>query len=193
MERSASLLREIAAAEPKNNRARGNLVFVYLRIGEILTDRQAARAAVESYGKAIELGTAVLEAAPDESAVVTMLARASSGQGLALASLRDRGGAIQAGTRAIEMLERALRENPANSRSRHNLAERMYSMSQIHRKLGDRATAGGGSCTWLANADATYPKQPQELAATDRCRSRPSSGSWPLAGRPLHANLSKNT
>jgi tetratricopeptide (TPR) repeat protein len=168
MERSASLLREIAAAEPKNNRARANLAFLYMRIGDALASRQAARAAVASYQKAIDLGIAVITAAPDERTIRVSTAQSYSGQGLALASLGDAAGAIQAGTRAVEETERSLRENPANSRARYNVAERMYAMSQIHRKLGDRAMAGGPVCTWLAKADAMYPKDAQELAATDR-------------------------
>jgi tetratricopeptide (TPR) repeat protein len=169
LERSAVLMGEIGQAEPKNNRPRLNLVFLYMRIGDAMAAMSRTRPSIENYQKAIDMGTAMVAAAPDEKSVLLSLSSAYNGQGLMLAAARDRAGAIKAGTQSTQVLEQWRKEQPGNVRNSIKLAEMYYGMAQIHRKLGDGA---GPVCSWLEKAGATYPqgKQRESLTPADEAK-----------------------
>jgi eukaryotic-like serine/threonine-protein kinase len=167
LERSASLMEEIAQTEPKNNRPRLALAFLHVRIGDGLRTMGRARASLDRYQRAIGVATAMIAAAPDERVMALNLANAHNGRGLALAALGDGAGAAQSGLRGAQVLEQAQREQPANLRTLINLAEGYTVVAQIHRKIGDNQV-----CSWLAKAQATYleKQQREPLAAPDAAK-----------------------
>jgi len=165
LERGAALMREIAAAEPANNRVRITLAFTSRRLGDTLAEGGRSSEAVDHFEEAIRLSGAVLAKDPSEGSAVTILATSHSGRGVALARMGRHEAALGEGRRGVEVADRARRTQPGNARTRVLAAGAWAAMGRIHFARGTAGDRAQG-CVWFDQSLKAY-REIQRAAPLD--------------------------
>ena len=105
---------ELAASDPKNAQARLDLAVSVGKMGDILSESDAALAA-EHYRRALGITGELLKHVPEEFRYQRRHVMLLEGQAAALRSLGDREGALQHLRQALEMLQAMLAKRPTNA------------------------------------------------------------------------------
>jgi eukaryotic-like serine/threonine-protein kinase len=152
---AVTVLNDISATQPSNNRVRVLLAAVHRRMADALVETGRSKEAASRYSEAIRVADAVLALDASEASVIPTLAAAHTGRGLALAKTGQRDAALAEGRRGIDVVEHARATPTANPRTLVFAAQAYSAVGRIHLQFAkpeDRKQA----CSWLTKGLDAY-------------------------------------
>lgn len=150
-----TILRDLARADPRDNRVRATLADASTRMGDVFAAAGRTPAAIEHYDDAIRIATASLAVDAAEAVAQVALAKALGGRGVLLARSGQRAAAVADGQRQLDLAEQRYKAQPASRPALLNAAAGYAVLGRIHGTLGsrdDRAAA----CHWFEKSLQAY-------------------------------------